>query len=136
VLVPLVEDEPRRRHQIEHGRDDVAVEPRRRVLAELRKALLVLRPQAVYDERVGARAALLLRRRAALARRLAKRRRPGQRQHIEIELAGLVLAAILRRSSDAEIRGHGGEQCRDKRHATDHPHHWCPPINSYELVWQ
>src|SRR5262249_55008882 len=33
MLVPLVEDEPRRRHQIEHRRDDVAVEPRRGVLA-------------------------------------------------------------------------------------------------------
>ena len=62
VLVPFVEDQPRRRHQVEHRRDDVAVEPRRRLLAIFRKAVFVLRPQAVHDEGIGPRAALLLRR--------------------------------------------------------------------------
>ena len=94
VLVPFVEDQARRRHQIEHGGDDVAVEPRRRPLAEFRKAVLVLRPQPVHHEGIGPRPALLLRRRATLAGRFAERRRPGQRQDIEVELTGLVLAPV------------------------------------------
>ena len=50
VLVPLVEDQPGRRHQIQHRGHDVAVEPRRRPLAIIGKAVLVLRPQAVDHE--------------------------------------------------------------------------------------
>src|SRR3984893_19049146 len=92
VAVPLVEDQARRRHQIEHGRDDVAIEPRRRLLAEFREAPLVLRPQPVHDEGIGPRPALLLRRRAAFAGGFAERRRPGERQHVEGELSGLILA--------------------------------------------
>jgi hypothetical protein len=68
---------------------------RRRLLTEFREALLVLRPQPVHDEGVRPRAALLLRRRAALAGGLAERRRPRERQHVEVELSGLILAPIL-----------------------------------------
>ena len=104
VAVPFVKDQPRRRHQVEHRRHDVAVEPRRRHLAIFRKAALVLRPQPVHDEGIGPAAALLLRRRsgARSPRRLAVRRRPGQRQHVEVELAGLVLATVLRRSAGTQ----------------------------------
>ena len=122
MLIPFVEDQARRRHQIEHGGDDVAVEPRRRPLAELREAVLVLRPQPVHHKRVGPRPALLLRGRSALAGRLAERRRPGQRQHIEVELAGFVLAPILCRgdvgAADEERHSNGG-----KSHATDNSSH-------------
>src|SRR3954463_14771471 len=93
VLVPLVEDQPRRRHQIQHRRDDGAIEPRRRVLAEFRKALFVLWPQPMHHERIGPLAALLAWR--ALARLLAIGRRPRQREYIEVELAGLVLPRVL-----------------------------------------
>ncbi len=79
------------------------------------KALLVLRPQPVHDEGIGPRRALLLRRRPALARRLAKRRRPGQREHVEIELAGLVLAPVLRRGAAKGERQRDG----DTRDAND-----------------
>ena len=50
VTIPFMEDQPRARHQVEHAADDRAVEPRRRHLAERRKALLVLRPQPVHHE--------------------------------------------------------------------------------------
>ena len=49
----------------------------------------------VHDKGIGARPALLLRRRPTLASGVAERRRPGQRQNIEIELSGPVLAIIL-----------------------------------------
>ena len=50
VLVPFVEDQPGRRHQVEHRGHDVAIEPRRRPLAIFGKAALILRPQAVNHE--------------------------------------------------------------------------------------
>src|SRR6478736_7153293 len=48
VLVPLTEDQPRRRHQVQHRGHDIAIEPRCRPLAIVRKAVLILRPQAVH----------------------------------------------------------------------------------------
>ena len=50
VLVPFVEDQPGRRHQVQHRRHDVALEPRRGPLAIFGKAALILRPQAVHHE--------------------------------------------------------------------------------------
>jgi hypothetical protein len=99
------------------------------LLAEFREAFFVLRPQAVHDEGVGPRRALLLRRRAALARRLAERWRPGQRQHIEIELTGLVLAPVLRGRDvgagyQARRQDDGG-----KHDATGKPSHGGPPYS-------
>src|SRR5262249_39420579 len=105
--------------------DDVAVEPRRRLLAEFRETLLVLRPQPVHHERVGPHAALLLRRRATLAGGLAERRRPGERQQVEVELSGLILAAILRRRDIDPNRE--PQRHRGKRHATDTPNHGTLP---------
>src|SRR6476646_900300 len=128
VLIPFVEDQARRRHRIEHGGDDVAVKPWRWPLAELREAVLVLRPQPMHHERVGPRPALLLGRRSTLARPLAERRRPGQRQYIEVELAGFVLAAILCRcdigAADEDRQRNGG-----KSHATSNSNHRCPPYS-------
>jgi hypothetical protein len=97
VLVPFVEDEPRCRHEIEHRGDDVAIETRRRLLAEFRKSRFVLRPQAVNHERNGARPAFRRRRliRRPLEGRIAKGWGPGEREHVEVEFAGLVLAPIL-----------------------------------------
>jgi hypothetical protein len=50
VLVPLVVNQMRRRHQIEHGRNDAAVQLGRRDLAVFWKSLFVLRPQPVDDK--------------------------------------------------------------------------------------
>ena len=61
VLVPFVEDQPGRRHQVQHRGHDVAVEPRRRPLAIFGKAVLILRPQAVDHEGKRPPAALGLR---------------------------------------------------------------------------
>src|SRR6516162_4474879 len=133
VAVPLVEDQARRGHQIEHGGDDVAVEPRRWLLAEFREAPLVLRPQPVHDEGIGPRAALLLRRRASLAGGFAERRRPREREDVEVELSGLILAAILRRrdigDSNREPHRHRGQ-----RHATDAPDHRTLP-STHARTW-
>src|SRR5262249_61962008 len=133
VAVAVVEEQARRGHQIEHGRDDVAVEPRRRLLAEFREAPLVLRPQPVHDEGIGPRAALLLRRRAALAGGFAERRRPGERQHVEVELPGLILAAILRRgdTGDGNREPH---RHRGPRHATHAPNHGTLP-STHARTW-
>ena len=77
----------------------------------------------MHDEGKWPLPALLLRGRSTLSRRVAERRRPGQRQHIEIELAGLVLAPVLLggRTADHEHQGEGGErgtppqdQCGDR----------------------
>ncbi len=97
VLVPLVEDQAGRRHQVQHRGHDVAVEPRRGPLAIFGKAALILRPQAVDHEGIGPSALDLLRAPAiaALGRRLAERGRPRQRQHVKIELARGVLPAVL-----------------------------------------
>src|SRR5712671_5205701 len=78
VLVPLGKDLPARRHQIQHRRHDVAIEPGRRPLAIIRKAMLVLGPQPVHHEGKPPPAALDLRTSApaALRCRLAERRRP------------------------------------------------------------
>src|SRR5215213_8651208 len=53
VLVPLVEDQAGRRHQVQHRGHDVAVEPWRGPLAVFGKAALILRPQAVNHEGIG-----------------------------------------------------------------------------------
>src|SRR6516165_6903549 len=44
VPVPLLKYQPRRGHQIKHGRDYAAVDARRRHLAKFRKPALILRP--------------------------------------------------------------------------------------------
>ena len=93
VPVPLVKHQPRRRHDVEHGVDDVARQPRRRHLTVARKAALILRPETVHHERIGPLAGALLQVGAAaiaFARGFAERRRPRQGEHIEIELARLV----------------------------------------------
>src|SRR5262245_32299708 len=59
MTIPLVEDQMRRRHQIKHRSDDAMIEPWRWQLAVFREALVVLRPQAMHDERIGARTAHL-----------------------------------------------------------------------------
>ena len=99
VLVPLAVDQSRRGHQVEHPAHDIAVEPRRGTLAVFGIAALILRPQPMHHEGIGTAAALRLGAApvvAAFARRLAEGRRPGQRQHVEIESARRVLAMILR----------------------------------------
>ena len=103
MLVPLVVDQPPARHQIEHGRHDPAVEPWRRHLAVFRKSPLVLRPQPMNDKRIRPLTALRSRRRTvrcALGGLLAKRRRPRQRQHIEIKAPDRILAAVLKLRED------------------------------------
>src|SRR6516225_3736523 len=58
VAIPFIENQPRRRHQIEHGGDHAAVKPRRWNLAVFWKAVVVLRPQPMHDEGIGSRNAL------------------------------------------------------------------------------
>src|SRR5262249_37715818 len=67
VASPFIEDKAGRRHQIEHRRNDAAFESWRRKLAEFRKAFFILRPQPVYDERIGPRPALRIDRGAGAA---------------------------------------------------------------------
>ena len=74
VLVPLVEDQPGRRHQIQHRGHDVAIEPRRGPLAIFGKAMLVLRPQAVDHEGKRPPAALGLRTPAVAALRASSQK--------------------------------------------------------------
>src|ERR1700749_4298117 len=87
--------QPRRRHQVEHRGHQLAIEPRRRLLAVLREAALVLRPQPVHHEGIGPRRrALLAAIAAALFAVLAERRRPGERQYVEVEFSWLLAASI------------------------------------------
>ena len=94
------------------------------------KSLLVLRPQPVHDEGEGPR------RRiapcggvAALAGRLAERRRPRQRQHIEIELAGLVLAPILGGARSQRRTKQWRPTPPERQYRTiDAPDHCCSPL--------
>ena len=73
------------------------------VVAVLRKAALELRPQAVHDEGIGpCRSALLPV--GVLALCLAIARRPGQRQHVEVEaLADRQIAAGRRAGLTADL---------------------------------
>src|SRR4051812_20090856 len=98
VLAPFVEDQPRARHQIEHRGDQRTVELGRPLLAIFREAFLVLRPEPVDDEGIGPLPALLVRLavRITLLRGLTVGWRPRQREHVEVELAGLILPGILR----------------------------------------
>ena len=119
--IPFIEDQAWRRHQIQHRGDDIAVEPRRRLLAEFGESALVLRPQAVHHERIGPRPALLLRWCAAFAGGFAERRGPRKREHVEVELTGVVLAPILRRrDTDIHCEPH---RDRGEPHATDIANH-------------
>ena len=98
VLVPFAEDQPGRRHQVQHRGHDVAVEPRRRAAGNIResRAHIAATGRAPRRKTAGRRTGLLRAPAvAALGRRLAERRRPRQRQHVEIELAGRVLPAVL-----------------------------------------
>src|SRR5262249_39533459 len=60
MAVPLVKHQARGRHHVEHRRNDVAVEARRRHLAVFGKALLVLRPKTMHHEAIGAFPTLLV----------------------------------------------------------------------------
>src|SRR5438094_314483 len=75
-------------------------------------------------------AALQLRRLAPLARRFAVGRRPGQREHVEVERSGLVLAPVLRR------RRAGRKDDREdrKRRTRKQLDHGTPP-NSWLSGW-
>src|SRR5262249_23260375 len=97
VLIPLVEDQSRTWHQIQHASDNRPVEPRRRHLAIGGKATLGLRPTSVQEERKRASAALSVWRavRPAVPCRLAIGGRPGQSQHVIIESAGFAVAPLL-----------------------------------------
>ena len=75
VLVPLVVDQPGRRHQVEHRGHDVAREPGRGTLAIFGKAALILRPQPVDHEGKRPAAALGLLRAPAAATSSRPRRR-------------------------------------------------------------
>ena len=117
VLVPFVEDQPRRRHQIEHRGHDLARQPRCWHLAIIRKTALILRPQPVHPE--GERpppvalGLLVAARRAALGGLRAIRRRPRQRQHVEIESTRRVLPAVLRIGGAACARD--DRRCQQQR---------------------
>src|SRR5262249_61398686 len=81
VTVPLGEDEGWAGHQVEHGGENVTIEPRRRVLAEFGKPALVWRPQAMHHKREPPLAAFGLAGRAlrrSLGGGIAERRRPRQ----------------------------------------------------------
>src|SRR5262249_21374476 len=88
---------------------------------EFRESLLVLGPKPVHHERVGPRAALLLRWCAAFARGFAERWRPRKREHVVIELTGFVLAPILRRG-DTHPNCESHRDCGEP-HATDIANH-------------
>ena len=96
VAVPFVENQPRRRHQVEHGGDHAAIKPRRRNLAIFWEAVVILWPQPVNDERIRSRPALhIVVAGASLGSTSAEGWRPGQGQHVKIELARCVLPRIL-----------------------------------------
>ena len=109
MLAPLVAGEALAREQalgLLH-RDARRGTPGRAAFAG--RAALVLRPEAVHDEaQAGAFAALLAIARA-VAVQLAEARRPGQRQHVEIEIARCTaaLAKALRMAGLDEA-----EQCK------------------------
>src|SRR5262245_9738541 len=71
----------------------------------------------MHHEREWPVATLILRGCSTLARRIAERRRPGQRQHIEVELPGPVLPTILRqRQAGGEHHDdNNGERTTEKR---------------------
>ena len=99
VPVPLVEDELRRRHQIEHGGDEIAVDARRRHAGRTPGS-----PSRIAATARARRTSMAAHRIAVagvsppgpFGRRLAERRRPRERQHIEIELSGRILPRVLR----------------------------------------
>ena len=77
------------------------------------------------DERIGPVAALLVRLAAALLGLLAERRRPRQRQHIEIEFAGLVALSLFLGKRGAQRDGN--PKTRECNGATDGTGHGTPP---------
>src|SRR6267154_87282 len=85
----------------------------------------------MHDERKWPLSALLLRGRSTLARRVAERRRPGQRQHIEIELPGPVLPGILReRQSGGQHHGKDdGKRRTNEKQRTRPGHAITPSLN-------
>src|SRR5262249_23818190 len=80
VTIPLVQDQPRIWHDVEHSGNEVAIGAGASALAVFRKAIFVLRPETVYDKRIWPLPALLIGRAVGrpLARSGAVRRRPGQ----------------------------------------------------------
>src|SRR6266576_3147248 len=82
----------------------------------------------MHDEGKWPLSALLLRGRSTLARRVAERRRPGQRQHIEIELPGPVLPEILReRQSGGQHHGKDDGKRRTNEKQRTRPGHAISP---------
>src|SRR6185437_5580477 len=98
-----------------------------RSLAILGKAALILRPQPMHHEGKWPPAALGLRTPAiaALLRLLAERRRPRQRQHVIVEIAGRILPSVLRRRRSQRrkaVQGREDEQaCRDEKRRSPAP---------------
>lgn len=86
VVIPFVKNQPRRRHQIEHGGDYAVIKPRRRNFAILWKAVVILRPQPMNDKGIGSRAALYVAG-APLGSPSAEGWRPGQGQNVKIEVS-------------------------------------------------
>src|SRR5215469_10001348 len=104
-----------------HGGDHAAIKPRRRNLAIFWKAVVILRPQLMNDERIRSRPALHIGiAGASLGSASAEGWRSGQ--GVKIELARCVLPRILCR------RRSGGEQQRKQRQTQHYPGHDHPPI--------
>src|SRR5262245_11595454 len=84
----------------------------------------------MHHEREWPVATLILRGCSTLARRIAERRRPGQRQHIEVELPGSVLPTILRqRQAGGEHHDdNNGERTTEKRQTG----HAIPPLTQHD----
>jgi hypothetical protein len=104
VLFPLMDDQPFARHQVQHVVDQLLRHPFRRRVAKFRIAVFILRPEPVNDEGIGPLAGTLRPiRLGAFGGAIAWR--PGQRQNVEIKIAGLVLPES--RAAEKKQRGRG-----------------------------
>ena len=119
MLVPFVEDQPRRRHQVEHGATMLRSSRGAGTWQNSGKPRSYCghRP-CTTNENGRAPHCSLWARVPRSPPSLAERRRPGQRQHIEVELSGLVLPAVLRQREPGGER-HGDHDGGDERTTSD-----------------
>src|SRR4029450_124988 len=107
-------------------RDETAVGARTSALAVFGKAIFVLRPQAMHDKRIRPFATLLVGSPIGrpFARSGAVGGRPGQSEHVKVELTWLVLALVL---GIGEIGGKDDTQGGSRRQTKINPRHGTLP---------
>src|SRR5260221_12308559 len=105
---------------------DASMKPGSRHLTVGREAPVVLRPEPMHHERKRPAGTLLVWGPvgSAVLRGLAIRRRPRQRQNIEVELARFTLTTVLSECDDGENKGeaesHGGNMRQPVNAMTAH----------------